>query len=596
MNLLILGMHRSGTSVLGRIITRLGFYPGPEDQLMEPLDENPTGFWERRDVRNINDKILAFNNSSWDCPYEAFPFSRELPEELSHSISSIVSKMESRYPYFIKDPRFSLTALHWFNKYTNFFPILAIRNPFEVALSLNKRNSFPIELGLAIWEVYTISALNILNNDNYFLYDYNTLITDPKDTISRLLVILKKFNIRVNEVSIDDLVSLVDLSLKRNQNKKSDDRRIGYYQDLYEKIVDGKSTKLSNRKLSKKSSDVLKFYRSIKDIKYETNLINKLGKAESKIIDLEKQCREKDKSLQKYSDQNTQNADRLEQLNGEALVLKSRNDQLNQKVSVFEETIVTNAKIIEELKSKNQLLHNEQKKLNDDLLLLRSQVITLKLLNEQFYKIDSQHRASITEYERNNLALKDENSRLNDLKKQLEESATSYAKKSRQLQNQILLDQIEIKLVKAGFTDSENVENLLTLHDCEKFKEEMLSAFNKSYNNFETFKSFFESIIASFFESRMVADKLNKKLESISDENERLKSSLVQADTDAQRVSENFKEKTDQIESLERHLESALNKLNREHAEVLKLKDKFHNGRLIHLYYFGRNIFRPNKS
>ena len=56
---LVLGMHRSGTSLVIRLLNLLGVSLGSEEHLLPPVDgDNPTGFWEHREVAMINDTIL----------------------------------------------------------------------------------------------------------------------------------------------------------------------------------------------------------------------------------------------------------------------------------------------------------------------------------------------------------------------------------------------------------------------------------------------------------------------------------------------------------------------------------------------------------
>ena len=54
----ILGMHRSGTSLLARI-NLLGVYLGPPNRLMPAAPENPKGFWEYQPIMELNNEILA---------------------------------------------------------------------------------------------------------------------------------------------------------------------------------------------------------------------------------------------------------------------------------------------------------------------------------------------------------------------------------------------------------------------------------------------------------------------------------------------------------------------------------------------------------
>lgn len=51
MQLVILGMHRSGTSGVTRLLNMAGAYFGPPGIATDANEENPKGFWERRDVR-----------------------------------------------------------------------------------------------------------------------------------------------------------------------------------------------------------------------------------------------------------------------------------------------------------------------------------------------------------------------------------------------------------------------------------------------------------------------------------------------------------------------------------------------------------------
>ena len=58
MQLFVMGMHRSGTSLTARLLNLMGVYFGPEDALMEADRFNPKGYWERKDVYQLNKTIL----------------------------------------------------------------------------------------------------------------------------------------------------------------------------------------------------------------------------------------------------------------------------------------------------------------------------------------------------------------------------------------------------------------------------------------------------------------------------------------------------------------------------------------------------------
>ena len=64
----ILGMHRSGTSLLTRVLNLMGVYLGPDAHLLQPLAENPKGFWEHKEIWKLNEDILWRLGGSWHNP------------------------------------------------------------------------------------------------------------------------------------------------------------------------------------------------------------------------------------------------------------------------------------------------------------------------------------------------------------------------------------------------------------------------------------------------------------------------------------------------------------------------------------------------
>ena len=65
-DVIILGMHRSGTSMVSGLLTNLGVDLG-EDAL-GPLISNPRGHFEDGDFLGLNNAILAAAGGTWDDP------------------------------------------------------------------------------------------------------------------------------------------------------------------------------------------------------------------------------------------------------------------------------------------------------------------------------------------------------------------------------------------------------------------------------------------------------------------------------------------------------------------------------------------------
>src|SRR4051794_33529948 len=65
MQLFVLGMHRSGTSGVTRLLNMAGAYFGPEGISNGADAGNPKGFWERLDVRAACDGLLQESGFDW---------------------------------------------------------------------------------------------------------------------------------------------------------------------------------------------------------------------------------------------------------------------------------------------------------------------------------------------------------------------------------------------------------------------------------------------------------------------------------------------------------------------------------------------------
>ncbi len=65
--IVVLGMHRSGTSAVTRVLNLLGADVGPAADLIAEYD-NPSGHWENKTLTACNDRILAAFGRSWDFP------------------------------------------------------------------------------------------------------------------------------------------------------------------------------------------------------------------------------------------------------------------------------------------------------------------------------------------------------------------------------------------------------------------------------------------------------------------------------------------------------------------------------------------------
>ncbi len=218
-------MHRSGTSVLARLLNMMGAYFGPEGSSTGANSENPKGFWERRDIRDINDMVLLSLSCDWD-KLSNFDLNRLSPEILA-KFNDLSSKtlldMDGHRPWMLKEPRFCLLFPLW-RKLLEFPVCIHIyRNPLEVAKSLNKRNNTPINVGIALWERYVASAVNASMGLPNILISHEQLMENPAAVVENLYSQLSSFGVTgIRMPSSSEISAFVDPTLHREHDTEQD--------------------------------------------------------------------------------------------------------------------------------------------------------------------------------------------------------------------------------------------------------------------------------------------------------------------------------------------------------------------------------------
>ncbi len=211
MQIVVLGMHRSGTSALTRIINLMGAYFGPEHLHLGANQHNPKGYWERTDVISINEQILAAAGCTWYRPVSTDISALSLPPQIDAAIARLVLGLDAHRPWVIKDPRLCLTAAHWLKHLDHPLVVICSRNPQSVAASLNTRDNMPYEYGMALWEHYAVSLIKASYPVPKIHIRYEDIVSAPIETVSALYEKLKNHGVpAIRNPSAQELTTFVN--------------------------------------------------------------------------------------------------------------------------------------------------------------------------------------------------------------------------------------------------------------------------------------------------------------------------------------------------------------------------------------------------
>lgn len=136
-------MHRSGTSLAADVLVRLGVHLGPPDRALATAPRPNRGYWEIRDVVDLDHAILlAMGGASWDPPPLAPGWENDARlEQLVGRARTILSEQFSAEPSWgFKGPIVSLTLPVWRRAAGELQYVVCVRSPAGCAASLVTRD------------------------------------------------------------------------------------------------------------------------------------------------------------------------------------------------------------------------------------------------------------------------------------------------------------------------------------------------------------------------------------------------------------------------------------------------------------------------
>jgi len=223
--IIILGMHRSGTSCLTGILGRAGVALG---KVAWRGRFNTMGSRENSEIFRLNENVLNENNFSWHNPPQE---KIEWPVYLKEKRDLIISKYK-KYPLWgFKDPRTLFTLDGWLESIPSPIFLGTYRNPLSVANSLLVRNNFPLDKSLELWRLYNTRLIQYYDIYRFPIISFDLPEHEYKEKIKNVFI---KLGIRIGRYGLN----FYSLALKHHEGKPNDVCLPNNVRQIYERLQD----------------------------------------------------------------------------------------------------------------------------------------------------------------------------------------------------------------------------------------------------------------------------------------------------------------------------------------------------------------------
>ncbi|HTW93238.1 MAG TPA: hypothetical protein VMD30_00495 [Tepidisphaeraceae bacterium] len=193
--LCVLGMHRSGTSAVARVVNLLGADLGTD--LLPPSVDNPRGFWEQRKIVAAHGDLLESLGSYFDDFLPLPQGWQNRPEIAPHKqrLFSILHQQFDGNPLWaVKDPRICRLLPLWHDLLAEYPAdprfVLVLRNPDEIARSLAVRNGYAFNKSLLLTLSHVLEAERHTRGQKRIIVTFDQLLGDWRATMENVAAAL----------------------------------------------------------------------------------------------------------------------------------------------------------------------------------------------------------------------------------------------------------------------------------------------------------------------------------------------------------------------------------------------------------------------
>lgn len=226
--LVVLGMHRSGTSALAGVLFRMGLKVGKF--LLKENEFNERGYYEDSRVTRFHDELLSSLGRSWD---DERPYPADWSQRLAsadHQVNVLVDLIRKEYELetscVIKDPRISLLLPLWKRAFSALECqpryAISLRHPIEVADSLWRRDTMPRNKALLLYTAYLLAAERETRGCPRVVVAYECLLKDWKKSCQAIKTVLEINLPELNRSTSNAIDSFLSNDLRHFIKKETD--------------------------------------------------------------------------------------------------------------------------------------------------------------------------------------------------------------------------------------------------------------------------------------------------------------------------------------------------------------------------------------
>jgi hypothetical protein len=225
--IVVLGMHRSGTSALTRSLQEMGVDLGDDFIQPQPM-VNKKGFFEDVEINKLNvDLLIALNRDWHDLTFlPAFAFDQDNIAPLKLRAIDLLRQKKNDKPFGLKDPRINRLLPFWqaVFKHLNLIPsyVIATRHPTSVMRSLKVRDGFDDEKSYYLWLEHVLPAILETEGSKRVVVDFDLLLANPHAQLQRVAKSLD-LPFEINSIGVRKYISdFLDKELRHSQFKLED--------------------------------------------------------------------------------------------------------------------------------------------------------------------------------------------------------------------------------------------------------------------------------------------------------------------------------------------------------------------------------------